>query len=237
MAGVGVTPIVALDAPSMDEALALANAVGEHCRFFKVGSELFTAEGPYVVEALRALGCDVFLDLKFHDIPNTVRGAVRSAASLGVRLLTVHASGGRAMLEAAAAGREGGDGCRILGVSVLTSMDANAVAESWGRGSVDVEAEVLRLARLAREGGLDGLVCSAHEAAQVRAQEGPAFELLVPGIRPAGARSDDQARAATPTAAARAGARYIVLGRGVTRAPDPGAAMAAVADELRSLTR
>ena len=236
MAGVKVTPIVALDAPTMRDALATVELLGETCAFYKVGSELFTAEGPRVVEALRSRGRDVFLDLKFHDIPNTVRGAVRSAAGLGVRLLTVHAAGGRAMLDAAAEGARGSRGgdsvCKVLAVSILTSMDAAALAEAWGRPSVHIEGEVLRLARVAREAGLDGLVCSAHEAGRVRESEGDALELLVPGIRPAGSGADDQARAATPTAAAEAGARYIVLGRAVTRAPDPRLAMVAVIDEL-----
>ena len=237
MAGMTVTPIVALDAPTMRDAFVVVDALGEACRFYKVGSELFTAEGPRVVEALRGRGCEVFLDLKFHDIPNTVRGAVRSAVALGVRLLTVHVSGGRAMLEAAIAGRGDGSPCKVLGVSVLTSMDARTVAESWGRTGVEVETEVLRLARLAREAGLDGLVCSAQEARSVRASEGSALELLVPGIRPAGSALDDQARAASPTAAAAAGARYIVLGRAVTRAGNPRAAMTAIVDELRAVDR
>ncbi len=236
-----VTPIVALDAPAMADALRLVEALGETCDFYKVGSELFTAEGPRIVEALRARGSEVFLDLKFHDIPNTVRGAVRSAAALGVRLVTVHASGGRAMLEAAVAGAEDGTSsdarCKVLGVSVLTSMDGASVAEAWGRADLRVDDEVVRLATLARAAGLDGLVCSAHEAALVREAHGRGLELLVPGIRPAGAAADDQARTATPAAAARAGARYIILGRGVSRAQDPRAAMEAVVEELRSVER
>ena len=231
-----VTPIVALDVPTVREALGIVDMLGDSCQFYKVGSELFTAAGPGVVEALRQRDVEIFLDLKFHDIPNTVRGAVSSAVALGVALLTVHCSGGRAMLEAAAAaaasGEESARRCRILGVSILTSMDAAALGEAWDRPDVRVEHEVLRLARLARECGHDGLVCSAREAEAVRREHGAGLDLLIPGIRLAGSPADDQARAATPDAAARAGARWIVLGRAITRAADPRAAMA---DAVRDL--
>ena len=233
-----ITPIVALDVSTTRDALRLVNEIGEGCRFYKVGSELFTAEGPEVVDALRERGNEVFLDLKFHDIPNTVRGAVLSAASIGVSLLTVHLSGGRAMLEAAAeaasaAPSPGPSRCRVFGVSVLTSLDAPGLGEAWGRAEVTVETEVLRLARLARDAGLAGVVCSAHEADAVRREYGPSLDRLVPGIRLASSAPDDQARAATPLAAARAGATHIVVGRTVTRASDPGAAMERLRAELR----
>ena len=235
-----VTPIVALDVPTLVAASAIVEELGARCRFYKVGSELFTAEGPPVVKAIRATGADVFLDLKFHDIPNTVRSAVAAAAGLGVRLVTVHASGGRAMLRAAAAAAatsaRGGDRCRILGVSILTSLDAAAIGEAWGRsGEVAMDEEVVRLARLAQSSGIDGVVCSALEAAAVRAALGNGPDLLVPGIRLLGNAADDQVRVATPAAAAAAGATYIVLGRAVTEASDPRAAMEAVAEQLASV--
>ena len=230
-------PIVALDVPTAGAALAIVDELGDRCRFYKIGSELFTAEGPPVVRAVRDRGADVFLDLKFHDIPNTVRSAVASAAGLGVRLMTVHASGGRTMLRAAAAGAATSAGAglrsRVLAVSVLTSLDAPSLAESWGRApGVRVEDEVVRLARLAQSSGIDGLVCSAHEAAAVRSALGPGLELLVPGIRLTGSAHDDQVRVATPAAAAAAGATYIVVGRAVTEAADRRAAMSAVLDDL-----
>ena len=240
MAGVTgrATPIVALDVPRSRDALAMTRELGALCRFYKVGLELYTAEGPAIVRALRDQGHEVFLDLKFHDIPNTVRGAARAAADLGVRLLTVHASGGRGMLEAAVQGaREGSaagsDRCRILAVSVLTSLDAAALGEAWGRDArVDVEREVLRLAAMARGADAHGLVCSGAEAAAVRAAHGDALALLVPGVRFADGASQDQARVVTPRAAVEAGARYVVLGRAVTGAPDPSAAMRRALDEI-----
>jgi orotidine-5'-phosphate decarboxylase len=249
----GAIPIVALDVDSLSEAVRVARLVGGRCRFFKVGSELFTAAGPAVVRALHdELDADVFLDLKFNDIPNTVAGAVRSAGRLGVRLLTVHASGGRAMLEAAQEAWEGclasgasGSSSRaergqggVLAVTVLTSFDAGRLAQAWGRGrgggGVSVEAEVLRLAEDVRTSGLHGIVCSGAEAAAVRAAHGDALALLVPGIRLAGGDAHDQARVMTPAAAQAAGARYLVLGRAVTAAPDPAAAMERVIRELEA---
>lgn len=224
-------PIVALDVASGDEALAIVRALGERCRFYKVGSELFVSEGPRIIRALRdEFGADVFLDLKFHDIPNTVAGAVRSAAALGVRLLTVHASGGRAMLEAAreAAGTE----CGVLGVTVLTSFDDASLARSWGRRGLSIEGEVLRLAGEAAEAGLHGIVCGGNEAAAVAAAYGERLALLVPGIRLAGGDAHDQRRVVTPRAAQAAGARYVVLGRAVTAASDQRAAMEKVLAEL-----
>ena len=221
-------PIVALDVADAESALRLARSLGDDCRFFKVGSELFTAAGPDVVRALRGeLGADVFLDLKFHDIPNTVAGAVRSAATLGVRLLTVHTSGGRAMLEAArlAAGEVAGDECGVLGVTVLTSMDAPGLGAAWGRPVASVRDEVLRLSDDAAAAGLHGIVCSGEEAAEVSRRHGNRLALLVPGIRLAGGAAHDQRRVVTPEAAVAAGARYLILGRAVTEAPEPREAM------------
>jgi orotidine-5'-phosphate decarboxylase len=228
-----VTPIVALDVGDESAALQLVDELGDLCRFYKVGSELYTCEGPGVVRGLQAHGASVFLDLKFHDIPNTVRGAVRSAASLGVRLLTVHASGGRAMIEAAAAGvRDAAATCDILAVTVLTSMDDAALSEVWGRNVADMEGEVLRLARLALDSGAQGVVCSGREAAAVRSSFGRALTTLVPGVRLGGADKQDQSRVVTPREAAAAGADYVVIGRAVTAAKHPRNAMAEVLADL-----
>ena len=208
-------PIVALDMPSADAALALARSLGSTCDFYKVGSELFTAAGPHIVQTLRGeLGADVFLDLKFHDIPNTVAGAVRSAAALGARLVTVHASGGRAMLEAAqGAANASGGRCGILAVTALTSFDAPSLAAAWGRSDrLDVQREVLRLAEIAAEARLHGIVCSGGEARAVRDRFGDSLAMLVPGIRLAGGDAHDQQRVMTPAAAQ---ARRRAL-------PDPG---------------
>ena len=225
------TPIVALDVSSSTDALRLVDRIGSACRFYKVGSELFTAEGPAIVRALRDRNLDVFLDLKFHDIPNTVRGAVHSAAKLGVRLLTVHISGGAEMLGAAT--EAAGTSCDVLGVSVLTSLDAPALGEVWGRPGLTMETEVLRLAELAKASGLAGMVCSGAEAAVVRRRYPRDFDLLVPGIRLGAGSHDDQRRVVTPHAAVDAGATYLVLGRAVTGAADPAAAMREIVTALR----
>jgi orotidine-5'-phosphate decarboxylase len=232
-------PIVALDVPTAADALSLARTLGPSCRFYKVGSELFTAAGPAVVHALQdEVGADVFLDLKLHDIPNTVAGAVRSAAALGVRLLTVHASGGRAMLEAAQEAAQGaaarGSACDLLAVTVLTSFDGESLGAAWGREGVAVEREVLRLAADAAGAGLHGIVCSGAEASAVRAAHGDRLALLVPGIRLAGGSAHDQRRVMTPAAAQAAGARYLILGRAVTAAANPQRAMQTVLTELAS---
>lgn len=223
-------PIIALDVPSSDKALALVTELGDGCRFYKIGNELFTNSGPDVVRRVRGRGVDVFLDLKLHDIPNTVAGGVRSAAEMGARLVTVHATGGLAMLRAAvdAAGPE----CGVLAVTVLTSLSAADIGASWGRDSVDVGNEVLRLANLAAEAGAHGVVCSGREARAVRDRFGANLAVLVPGVRAAGGAVQDQARVVTPGEAAAAGATYVVVGRMVTSAPDRAAAMAAVRAEL-----
>jgi orotidine-5'-phosphate decarboxylase len=221
-------PIVALDFPRADLALAMVERLGEACKFYKVGGELFTAAGPQVVQTLRALGKDVFLDLKLHDIPNTVRGAARSAASIGAKLLTVHATGGREMIEAAVEGA--GASCGVLGVTILTSLDAAMLRSAWGRKSLEVYGEVLRLAGDCAAVGAHGVVCSGLEAHKIGAKYGDKLKLLVPGIRPAGGRTDDQKRTVTAAEAAKAGANYIVLGRMIIEAKDP-------ASELRSVMK
>ena len=226
-----VTPIVALDVGSTGAALEIVDILGDLCGFYKVGGELFTSEGPSVVRTLRQRSVSVFLDLKFHDIPNTVRGAVRSAATLGASLLTVHASGGAAMLEAAAEGARD-TGCELLAVTVLTSLSSEALGSAWGRPISDMESEVLRLATLAFDAGFHGVVCSGREVAAVRSAYGSRLATLVPGVRLGGDATQDQARVVTPRAAAEAGARYVVLGRAVTAAESPRDAMNLVLADL-----
>jgi orotidine-5'-phosphate decarboxylase len=223
-------PIIALDYPDAQQAMTLVQTLDERCRFYKVGSELFTAAGPDAIQWLRDFGCDVFLDLKFHDIPNTVAGAMRNVAKMGVRLATVHASGGSKMVQAAveAAGSE----CGVLAVTVLTSLDDSQLGEAWGRDRVDVENEVLRLAELARSAGVHGIVCSGQEARAVKSRHGDALKLLIPGIRLPGDSAGDQARIVTPETAAEAGASYIVVGRSVTGSKDPRNAMERVNSAL-----
>ncbi len=223
-------PIVALDVADAEAARTLVSRLGDTCSFYKVGLELFSAEGPSIVRWLRDEGKDVFVDLKLHDIPSTVRGAARSVARLGAALLTVHASGGEAMVRAAVEGANDGAGagmsCGVLGVTVLTSFDADTLQHVWGRDdALEVEAEVRRLASIVANGGGVGVVCSGHEAAAVHGAFGARLGVLVPGIRLAGDDGHDQRRIMTPAAAAAAGARWIILGRAVTAAADPVAAM------------
>jgi orotidine-5'-phosphate decarboxylase len=230
-------PVVALDVASHAAAVALVDRLGPACGFYKIGLELFTAAGPAVVEALRARGLDVFLDLKLHDIPNTVAGAARSAGRLGVRLLTVHATGGAAMVRAAVDGFGPRSDGGVLAVTVLTSLDAAAVAAAWGRAAVEVAGEVLRLADVAAGAGAHGVVCSGHEAAAVRDRHAGRLATLVPGVRLAGDGAGDQRRVVTPAGAAAAGARYVVLGRTVTGAADPAAALLRAKGELALASR
>jgi orotidine-5'-phosphate decarboxylase len=218
----------ALDFPAWERAEPFARAVAPAVGMLKVGLELFAAEGPPAVRAAAALGRPVFLDLKLHDIPNTVEGAARSAASSGAALLTVHASGGAEMVRAAVRGAAGK--LRVLAVTVLTSLDAAALRAIGLEGPP--EAAVVRLARLAVAAGAGGLVCSPHEVGAVRAAVGPAPLLVVPGVRPAGAAKGDQARVATPAEAIAAGADVIVLGRPLRDAPDPAAAARAIAASI-----
>jgi orotidine-5'-phosphate decarboxylase len=221
--------IVALDTPDLPEAEALVARLADVVAHFKVGSALFTAAGPAAVEMVRRHGGRVFLDLKFHDIPSTVTGAVRAAARLGVGLLTVHASGGTAMLRAAAeaARTAGSERPRIVAVTVLTSHDRAALQRELGV-PIAVEGHAVHLASLAREAGCDGVVASPREAARLRAVLGPAALIVTPGIRLAGGGGDDQARTATAAMAVQAGADYLVVGRPITAAPDPAAAAAAI---------
>ncbi len=218
----------ALDFPTWQAAEPFARAIAPEVGMLKVGLELFAAEGPAAVRAAAALGRPVFLDLKLHDIPNTVEGAARSAAASGASLLTVHASGGAEMIRAAVRGA--GSRLRILAVTILTSLDGASLAGIGLAGPP--EEAVVRLARLAAAAGAHGLVCSPLEVAAVRAAVGGGPLLVVPGVRPAGASRGDQARVATPEEAVRAGADVLVLGRPLRAAPDPAAAARAIAASL-----
>lgn len=222
--------IVALDTDSPEKALSTVGSLSGEVGLFKVGMELFPRGGPELVRTIRNEGYGVFLDLKFHDIPNTVAGAVRSAADLGVRFATVHASGGRAML-AAAAEAAAGTGTTLLAVTVLTSMDDADLADvGFSLGARDA---VLRLADLAVSSGIGGIVCSANEAAAVRARLGKDVVLVTPGVRMPGGEAGDQKRVVTPSEAVARGADYIVVGRPVTRAKDPAAAAREIAEAMR----
>jgi orotidine-5'-phosphate decarboxylase len=221
--------IVALDTGSPEAAMAAVSALAGEVGLFKVGMELFPRGGAGLIERIRAAGAEVFLDLKFHDIPNTVAGAVRSAAALGVKFATVHASGGKAMLAAAAAAAAG-SGTTILAVTVLTSLD-DADLSSIGFALPAAEA-VDRLARLAVEAGIGGIVCSAREVAAVRARVGPEVVLVTPGVRLPEDSAGDQKRVVTPFEAVRAGANYIVVGRPITKAADPVSAARKFASEM-----
>jgi orotidine-5'-phosphate decarboxylase len=224
--------IVALDFADARAALDLAQRLDpRHCRV-KVGKELFTAGGPRVVERLASAGFGVFLDLKFHDIPNTVSGACRAAAALGVWMLNVHAFGGRAMLAAARESLPAGPPSpRLIAVTLLTSMGAQDLADIGVQGTP--RELVVRLARLARETGLDGVVCSAQEVSALRAACGDEFCLVTPGIRSADTTQEDQQRIMTPAGAIANGSDYLVVGRPITRAPDPLAALERINDEIR----
>jgi orotidine-5'-phosphate decarboxylase len=221
--------IVALDVPKAEAARGLLDRLAGHVGMFKVGSQLFTAAGPDLVHEIVGRGEKVFLDLKFHDIPNTVAGAVASASRLGVSFIDVHGLGGRAMMEAGV-GALPAMGTRLLAITILTSHDEESLGEIGVNGSM--AESVRRLAQLAKEAGTDGVVASPHEVAVVRAACGSDFLIVTPGIRPAGATRGDQARAATPAAALAAGADYIVVGRPVTDAADPAAAADAIVGEM-----
>jgi orotidine-5'-phosphate decarboxylase len=223
--------IVALDVADAAAASVLVERLDDTCSWFKVGLELFVAAGPAVLEPLLRRDYQVFLDLKLHDIPNTVAGAVRSAAALGARMLTVHAAGGPAMLAAAREALSGtANPPELLAVTVLTSMDEmqlKAVGVELGAGS-----QVELLARMGLEAGIRGFVCSPGEVQALRAMTGPGGTLVVPGIRPAGAAAGDQKRIATPGEALRAGASYLVVGRPITQAADPAEAAERVLEEM-----
>jgi orotidine-5'-phosphate decarboxylase len=223
--------IVALDVPSAAAAKKIVTAVGDSALYYKVGMQLYTAEGPTIVRDLIASGRQVFLDLKYHDIPNTVGSAVREASRLGVRMLTVHASGGSKMLRTATeAAHSGNPNLIVLGVTVLTSFADNDLEEI---GAVDrLPDQVVRLAKLALDNGCRGIVTSAREAARVRSELGNNFSIVTPGVRPAGSATQDQVRVVTPAEAIAAGASHIVVGRPITAAADPGAAARAVVAEI-----
>jgi orotidine-5'-phosphate decarboxylase len=222
--------IVALDTTDLSRARAWAGAVAPHCGLFKLGLEFFLAHGAAGYRAIA--GRPVFLDLKLHDIPNTVAGAVRAVLPLAPRFLTLHAAGGTAMILAARKEAETAGASRplLLAVTVLTSLDAAALAATGV--AENPTRQVLRLARLAIAAGADGVVCSPLEIAAVRTALGPGPKLVVPGIRPAGADAGDQARTMTPAQAIAAGADWIVVGRPITSTPDPAAAAAAIAAEI-----
>src|SRR5271156_1339537 len=241
---------VALDYPDAHQAMKLVDTLGQTCQWFKVGMELYYAAGNDIIRQLRDRGFDVFLDLKLHDIPNTVAGAVRSVTQTGAALLTIHAGGGAAppapkpgppplappagggaaMMTAAAEAARAPGSPRLLAVTVLTSMDTGQLT---GTGITASPADqVLRLAKLARQSGIDGFVCSAEEVASVRAATGPDTLLVIPGIRPAGAAIGDQKRIATPAQAIAAGASLLVVGRPITQAPNPAAAAQAILNEI-----
>jgi orotidine-5'-phosphate decarboxylase len=227
--------IVALDYPDAPAALAMAARLDPRLCRVKVGKELFTAAGPDVVRELAARGFDVFLDLKYHDIPNTVAGACRAAARLGVWMLNVHASGGEAMMRAARDAIAGGAKAPLLiGVTVLTSLADQDLARIGFRANAN--DTVLALAKLAAASGLDGVVCSAREAPVLRAALGNAFALVTPGIRMPGGDAGDQSRTVTPAEAVALGASYLVIGRPVTAAADPVAALERIRESLAPAT-
>ena len=225
------TPIIALDVATAEAALDLVDRLGDAVQFYKIGSPLFTAAGPQIVHEVRARDKRVFLDLKFHDIPNTVAHAVESAARLDVDLITLHATGGVAMLRAARA-VVGEDGPKLLGVTVLTSFGAEEILQAWGKEVRSVREEVTRLAAHAVEAGLHGVVASPLEIEQIRRRHGSDLIIVTPGIRPAGSAAGDQVRTATPAEAARAGANYVVIGRPVIAAADPVEVMQRLTAEL-----
>ncbi len=223
--------IVALDVSTAPAAQKIVAAVGASALTYKVGMQLYTAQGPQVVRDLVASGRRVFLDLKYHDIPTTVAAAVHEAAQLGVSMLTVHASGGGKMLHAAAdAARANNPALVVLAVTVLTSLDESEMEKVGFRGTVP--EEVLRLARLALDNGCKGIVTSARETAALRAELGHNFAIVTPGVRPAGSSHADQARVATPAEAVAAGASHIVVGRPITEATDPAAAAQAILQQI-----
>ena len=226
--------IVALDVPDAAAAAELVSRLDGSCAWFKVGLELFVAAGPGVLEPLLKRGHSVFLDLKFHDIPNTVRGAVRSAAGLGARMLTVHAAGGPAMLAAARAALDGvAHPPELLAVTMLTSMDATQT-KAIGLER-DPATQVELLARMGLEAGIRGFVCSPQEVAAVRKLAGPGGVLVVPGIRRSGAAMGDQKRVATPGETLRLGASYLVVGRPITQAANPAMAAQAILEEMAAV--
>lgn len=220
--------IVALDFPSQAKALALVSVLSGSVSTYKIGLQLYTAAGPAIVQAVAATGAKIFLDLKLHDIPNTVAKSVMAAGELGVQMLTVHLSGGSAMLKAAAEAKP--PHLSLLGVTVLTS----ATQETLGEIGIDLQLpdQVIRLAELGKNCGIDGLITSPHEVAVLRERLGAEITLVTPGVRPAWAAADDQKRFTAPSEAIKAGADYLVIGRPITAAPDPRAAVERVVEEM-----
>ncbi len=235
--------IVALDVDTFDQAASLIDQLSWATQSFKVGSQLFTACGPRIVEHLKRRGLLVFLDLKYHDIPNTVAKAVGQAAALGVDIINVHAMGGFSMMEAAAdaaigaAQQRGLPAPTLLAVTVLTSMDEATFRDALGTPGRTLAEQVLHLARLARSAGMAGVVASPHEITLLRAELGPEFVILTPGIRPAGGEAGDQKRFLTPAEAIRMGADYLVVGRPITAAQDPARAAAGIQKEIADALR
>jgi|ERR1700730_1716211 len=222
--------IVALDVPSKGDALRLVEQLRGQISFFKIGLQLYTAEGPEIVRAIVASGAKVFLDLKLHDIPNTVARAVESAASLGVQLLTIHLSGGSEMIRAAVSARKGK--MSILGVTVLTSATQETLNEVGIAEKMD--EQILRLGHLGVSAGIDGLVASPFEATFLRAEFGDKIKIVAPGIRPRGSEAGDQKRFMTPREALKAGADYLVIGRPITKDANPTEAARKILDELNA---
>jgi len=222
---------LALDVDSRKRALALVESLHDLTGMFKIGLQLFTAEGPAVVRDIIAGGGKVFLDLKFHDIPNTVKSAAREAARLGVSMMTIHTTGGRAMMQSVMEEVQKLETRPlVVGVTVLTSLNDATLHELGINASM--EGQVLRMAKLAEASGLDGIVCSPQEVQRIRAAVGPAFKIVAPGVRMAGQSADDQSRTATPREAIAAGADFIVVGRAVTSAPDPRLAFQSLIQSL-----
>ena len=227
---------MALDLPSATQARRIVQEIGDAATTYKIGKQLFTAEGPQIVRDLVASGRKVFLDLKYHDIPNTVTGAVKSAADLGVSMLTVHASGGSKMLKAAAdAASQSASQPMVLAVTVLTSLADSDMQELGISGTV--LSQVLRLGALARAAGCGGLVASAHEARELRKVLGEGFVIVTPGVRPASTAAADQARVVTPCEAVAAGATRVVVGRPILEAPDPAKAVQQIQLEIEAACR
>jgi orotidine-5'-phosphate decarboxylase len=227
--------IVALDVGGYDEAAALVDTLSERAGYLKIGSVLFTREGPRICRLVKDAGCGLFLDLKYHDIPNTVRGAVRSAADLGVDMLTVHLSGGETMIDAAVGARDeaGRRDMVIVGVTVLTHLTFEEF-HSIFLSDRPIDETVLAFAKLAERCGLDGVVASARELPVLRRHMGPGFTIVTPGIRMAGAEDDDQVRIVTPARAIADGASYIVVGRPIIAAANPAEACGKIIDDMRS---
>jgi orotidine-5'-phosphate decarboxylase len=220
--------IVALDFPTQVKALALVSVLSDAVSIYKIGLQLYTAVGPAIVQAVAATGAKIFLDLKLHDIPSTVAKAVAAAGELGVQMLTIHLSGGGAMLKAAVEAKA--PDLALLGVTVLTSATQETLGEIGVSSGVD--AQVLRLVELGKKSGVDGLITSPHEVGLLRERLGSEITLVTPGVRPTWAAADDQKRFTTPREALRAGADYLVIGRPITAAPDPRTAVERVVEEM-----